>query len=305
MTNLFILPTRLGDTIFTTGVIDTYKDEPSTIIASPITAPLFSDLPNLEKLIIIGKKPYKKHWLEMWKMTKGTKWNRIVDLRGSAISYFLKAQKRQVWTQPPPKEHKVFQISQVMGLSKSTSPTLWFSKERLSKTALKRPTLAVAPVAGWIGKQWPIDNFIQLLTKFCADYPKAQVALFAAPNERKQIEPLLKALPQNQCINTVGQNLLDSAAMIKSSSLFIGNDSGLLHLSVAVKTPSIALFGPSNDILYGPWSSESPSPHTVLRSMPIPKKKIIQTPLDTRCYMDGLKYDDVERTVNEKWKQLG
>lgn len=302
MTNLFILPTRLGDTIFTTGVIDTYKDQPSTIIASSITAPLFSDMPNLEKLIVMGKKPYKKHWFELWKLTKSTQWNRIIDLRGSVLSYFLNAKNRQVWTQPPAVHHKVIQINRAMGLIDATSPTLWFSKERLAKTKLNKPTLAVAPIAGWYGKQWPIQHFIQLLTKFCTDNPNAQVALFAAPNEIDQIKPLLEALPKNQCINTVGQDLLDSAAMIKSSRLFIGNDSGLLHLSAAVNTPSIALFGPSNDKLYGPWSYLNPSPHTVLRSMPIPRKKIKQTFSDKNCYMEGLKYEDVEKTLYKKWE---
>ncbi|MBS0272261.1 MAG: glycosyltransferase family 9 protein [Proteobacteria bacterium] len=302
MTNLFILPTRLGDAIFTTGVIDKYKEEDSIIVATSLTAPLFADLPQLKKLIIMGKKPWKAHWLDMWKETRREPWNRVIDLRGSLLSYFLKASERHIWKQPPPRQHKVLQISQCMGSQDPLCPTLWFSKERLARTKLDRPTLAVAPVAGWIGKQWPMDNFVTLLSEFCQMNPEAQVAIFAAPNERDQIEPILKALPQDQCINTIGGHLLDSAALIKSSRLFIGNDSGLLHLSVAVKTPTIALFGPSNDQLYGPWSAQMPSPHRVLRSMPLPKKKIIQTPADTTCYMDKLTIAEVRDVLFERWK---
>ncbi len=304
MTNLFILPTRLGDAIFTTGVIDKYKDERSTIVATPLTAPLFADLPHLEKLIVMGKKPWKKHWIDLWKETHNTSWNRIVDLRGSALSYLLKAKERYVWKQPPPHDHKVVQISQCMGSQNPLSPTLWFSEGRLARTKLDRPTLAIAPVAGWTGKQWPIHNFITLLNEFCKDNPEAQIAIFAAPNERNQVEPLLKALPKDQCLNTVGGHLLDSASLIKSSRLFIGNDSGLLHLSVAVETPTIALFGPSNDIIYGPWSAKTPSPHRVLRAMPLPAKKIIQTPEDTTCYMDKLTIAEVKEVLHERWQNL-
>ncbi|HUX80001.1 MAG TPA: glycosyltransferase family 9 protein [Alphaproteobacteria bacterium] len=303
MTNLFILPTRLGDAIFTTGVIDKYKDEPCIIVATPLTAPLFADLPNLNKLIIMGKKPWKAHWINLWKETRGTSWNRIIDLRGSALSYLLKAQERYIWKQPLQRPHKVLQISQCMGSQEPLSPTLWFSEERLARTKLNRPTLAVAPVAGWIGKQWPIDNFITLLSEFCKNNPEAQIAFFAAPNEREQVESLLKALPKDQCLNTIGGHLLDSASLIKSSRLFIGNDSGLLHLSVAVETPTIALFGPSNDKIYGPWSAKTPSPHRVLRAMPLPKKKIIQTPEDTTCYMTGLSVAEVQKSLNEMWEQ--
>jgi heptosyltransferase III len=302
MTNLFILPTRLGDAIFTTGVIDKYKNDPCIIVVTPLTAPLFSDLPQLEKLIILKKKPWKKHWIELWKETHNTSWNRIVDLRGSVLSYFLKAKERYVWKQPPKHHHKVLQISQCMGSSEPLSPTLWFSKERLSRTQLDRPTLAVAPVAGWIGKQWPINNFMVLLREFCEKNREAQVAIFAAPNEREQVEPLIRSLPKDQCLNTIGGHLLDSASLIKSSRLFIGNDSGLLHLSVAVNTPTIALFGPSNDKIYGPWSAQTLSPHRVLRAMPLPQKRIIQTPEDTTCYMDKLSISEVEEVLYERWQ---
>lgn len=304
MTNLFILPTRLGDAIFTTGVIDKYKDEPSVIVATSLTAPLFADLPNLEKLIVMGKKPWKAHWIDMWKETRTSSWNRVFDLRGSALSYFLRAKERHIWKQPPPHHHKVIQISQCMGFQETLSPSLWFSKERLARTKLNRPTLAVAPVAGWIGKQWPISNFIKLLVEFCEKNPEAQIAIFAAPNEKEQVDALVKALPKDQCLNTLGGHLLDSASLIKSSRLFMGNDSGLLHLSVAVNTPTIALFGPSNDRLYGPWSSQVPSPHRVLRSMPIPAKKIIQTPKDTHCYMEKLSHAEVRDVLFERWGTL-
>jgi len=302
MTNLFILPTRLGDAIFTTGVIDKYKDESSIIVVTPLTAPLFADLPHLEKLIVMGKKPWKKHWFDLWKETRNTPWNRIVDLRGSALSYLLKAKERHIWKKSSPQHHKVLQISHRMSSKSPLSPTLWFSEERLARTKLDRPTLAVAPVAGWIGKQWPIDNFITLLSEFCKKNPGAQVAFFAAPNERDQVEAIIKALPQEQCLNTIGGDLLDSASLIKSSRLFIGNDSGLLHLSVAVETPTIGLFGPSNDKIYGPWSDKTPSPHRVLRAMLFPAKKIIQTPENTTCYMEKLSTAEVREVLHERWQ---
>ena len=88
MSNLFILPNFLGDMILTTGAIDKFKDEPATIIATPLTAPLFADLPNLEKLIIIKRKPWKKHWLDMWSETHKTSWNNVIDFKSSTFPFF-------------------------------------------------------------------------------------------------------------------------------------------------------------------------------------------------------------------------
>lgn len=303
MSNLFILPSLLGDAILITGVIDKFKDEPSTIITTPLSAPLFADLPNLEKLIIIGKKPWKKHWIEMWQETRQQSWNRVIDFRGSLLSFMLKTKERHIWSHPNNSIHKVYQVSEFLKSKDILAPTLWISQERLARIKPERPVLAVSPIPGWKGKQWPLENFINLLTTFCKTYPEAQVAIFGAPKDKAEIAPLLKSLPSAQCINTIGGAILDSAALIKSSRLFIGNDSGLMHLSAAVKTPTIALFGPSNEDIYGPWSHQNPSPHLTIRGTPFTENKK-QTPEDTNCYMTDLTIPPVWEKLKEKWEAL-
>ena len=49
----------------------------------------------------------------------------------------------------------------------------------------------------------------------------------------------------------MGESLTKTSAYMKKSNLFIGNDSGLMHLSVASKLKTISLFGPTNDKIYG------------------------------------------------------
>ena len=44
---------------------------------------------------------------------------------------------------------------------------------------------------------------------------------------------------------------------MKKSNIFIGNDSGLMHLAVANKLKVISLFGPTNDKIYGPYGSNN------------------------------------------------
>jgi len=303
MSNLFILPTLLGDSILTTGAIDKYKHEPSTLVVTPLSAPLFSDLPHLERLIILEKKPWKKHWLEMWQETRKQSWNRVIDFRGSALAFLLKAEKRYIWTHTTDSVHKVYQVSRCLKEKNTLAPTLWFSEERLARIKPKRPVFSVAPIPGWKGKQWPIENFVTLLKTFCKNYPEAQVAVFCSPGERHLVDPLLKSLPKDQCINTIGGNLLDSAALIRSSRLFIGNDSGLMHLSAAARTPTIALFGPSNEEIYGPWSDKKPSPHRTVRGSPF-TGNIRQKKENANCYMKDLPVAPVWDVVRERWESL-
>jgi ADP-heptose:LPS heptosyltransferase len=306
--NLFILESALGDALLTTGIIDKLKDEPAVILATPRSAGLFEDLPNLKKLIVLKKKPWKKEYYDAWKEIKDESWNHIIDFRRTFYGPLLKGKvkfKRNHSNKITTPIHKVLQISRALGSSEPLNPTLWISKERqarIKKAMGKRRTFAVGPVASWIGKQWPLENFTEMLKKFCKKYPDAQVAIFAAPHERKFVEPLLKALPQDQLFNTYDYGLLDIGAVIKNSDLFIGNDSGLMHVSAAVKTPTIAMFGPSDENAYGPWSDKNPTPHQVLRGDPF-TGNVPQEPSDTNCYMTSLKVSPVWEAVQEMWEK--
>lgn len=304
MTNLIILPSFLGDSILmASGIIDKYKHEPSVIIANPKTAPLFTDLPNLNKLIVMTKKPWKKQWFEAWQETRGRKWGKIIDFRRSGLPYFLRAEKKMFWKDSTEENlHVVLQVSRCLCEGGLLSPTLWISEERLTRNKPNRPTLAVAPIPGWKGKQWPLENFITLLKTFCKTYPEAQVAVFAAPHEREIAEPLLKSLPKDQMVDTIGRPLLDSAALISSSRLFIGNDSGLMHVSTALNTPTIALFGPSNEKTFGPWSPQTPSPHRVIRGEPFSGciRQVKET--ESTSYMKSLLVPPVWDVVKASWE---
>ncbi len=302
MTNLFILPNFLGDTILTTGIIEYYKDEPCILVVNKVTAPLFQDKPNVAKLIVVQKKPWKADWIDLWKELRQQKWGRLIDFKGSLLPFLLKSQEKKLWRQADGTVPKVIHNSRALGFEEVLSPKIWISPKRLTwaKKKLGRPTLAVAPIANWRGKEWPLENYISLLTTFCRTYPDAQVAVFAAPHEKEKMIPLLEALPQDQCLNTIGGDLLDSAAIIAASRLFLGNDSGLMHLSAAVGTPALALFGPSNEKIYGPWSSDDPSPHRTLRGEPF-VKHIPQVKEDTRCYMTALTIPQVWDVLEEMW----
>ena len=58
----------------------------------------------------------------------------------------------------------------------------------------------------------------------------------------------------DRTIDLVGRTeLLTAAAVLRRSALFIGNDTGLMHIAAASGLPTLGLFGPSDEQHYGPW----------------------------------------------------
>ncbi|HBY42917.1 glycosyltransferase family 9 protein, partial [Brevundimonas sp.] len=61
-----------------------------------------------------------------------------------------------------------------------------------------------------------------------------------------------------RAIDCVGKgDILCSAAAIDRATLFVGNDSGLMHVSAALGRPTLGLFGPTEWWLYGPWGPKT------------------------------------------------
>ena len=75
--------------------------------------------------------------------------------------------------------------------------------------------------------------------------------------------PVLDALPKDRLIDLVGQPLPVAAACIEQCALYVGNDSGLMHIAAATGTPTLGLFGPSPETRYGPWGPHCASVRTV------------------------------------------
>jgi lipopolysaccharide heptosyltransferase II len=94
-------------------------------------------------------------------------------------------------------------------------------------------------------KCWPIDRFVRLTDKITKEL-KIDVAFVGGPDDRKLIEKAL-TMKNQPALNLAGQlSLEETAALISTSEMFIGNDSGPAHIAAAVGTPSVVLFGPTD-----------------------------------------------------------
>jgi len=101
---------------------------------------------------------------------------------------------------------------------------------------------------------WPIENYNKLMKLIHSKNQNIKFIIVGSEFEKKHcFTKLTSGINKENIIDLFGFNLTLTSAYMKKSNLFIGNDSGLMHLSVASNLKTIALFGPTNDTVYGPY----------------------------------------------------
>jgi lipopolysaccharide heptosyltransferase III len=311
---LFVTATRIGDAVLSTGLlaylIERYSGARLTIAAGPVAAPLFEAVPGLERLAVIRKQRWSLHWLPLFSAVASRRWDLVVDLRGSALAWLLRAGERKVMAKGDAREHRVRQLGRLFDLDPPPNPCLWTAPhhERAASALVppSGPVLAIGPAANWRGKQWRAERFADLalrLTSADGPMPGVRVAVLAASHERKQAEALLAAIPPARRIDLVGRiNLLTAAAVLRRCSLFIGNDTGLMHIAAASGTPTLGLFGPSPVSQYAPWGQ-----HAAFVRSADPPEVMFGPGFDHRTtdtLMDGLSVDTAEAAARQLWRSV-
>ena len=262
---LFITATRIGDAVLSSGLIKRLVDEiPQarfTIVAGPDAAPLFANVPGLARIIEFEKARGGAHWFGLWRQVRHTHWGLIVDLRGSGISRFLNTRRRAIHRKSVQPIHKVMQAARTLRIEDEPAAPYLFTSPEIEAhadalTAGPSPILALAPAANWIGKTWPAERFSQLANRLLREHgPMAggRLMVLGGPGD-ETLARSLRDVAQHRFIDLAGKvDLLTAFACLKRARLFVGNDSGAMHLAAASGCPTLGLFGPSDERLYAPW----------------------------------------------------
>jgi ADP-heptose:LPS heptosyltransferase len=247
-------------------LIDEIPDARFTIVAGPDAAPLFAHVPGLDRVIVMEKVKGGRHWFDLWRKVRHTSWGLIVDLRGSGISRFLSTRRRAIHRKGGEPVHKVLEAARTLRIEDEPAPPHIFTDPDAEAYAdeLTRgagPILALAPSANWIGKTWPVERFAQvamrLLREPYSPMLGGRLMVLGGPGDTKAANSL-RDVARKGFIDLAGKaDLVTAYACLKRARLFIGNDSGAMHLAAAAGTPTIGLFGPSDERLYAPWGDHT------------------------------------------------
>lgn len=129
-----------------------------------------------------------------------------------------------------------------------------FAEEYLISQGIKKDRLLVIlnPGGNWDLKRWPAVNFAKLGDGL-VDMFGARILITGAEKDvelGEKIYSIMKHKPVVSCGDTTIRQL---AAFMKRSNLVIANDSGPMHIAVSQSAPTIALFGPTDPKVTGPY----------------------------------------------------
>jgi lipopolysaccharide heptosyltransferase II len=115
-----------------------------------------------------------------------------------------------------------------------------------------RPLVGVHASGGRLSKQWHLDRFAAVARRLAAERG-ATIVLTGSPTDRAMVDEVASALDGVLVIRADGALDLPSlAALLEQLDVFITSDTGPMHLAAAMRTPVVALFGPSDPKRYGP-----------------------------------------------------
>ena len=319
---LFNSLTYFGDVVVSTGLlahlVRTYPDARFTIACGKAAAPLMTEVPRLERLIAISKRPLHLHWLDVMGAALPHRWEMVLDLKGSALPYLVMANRRLSFRPRHAQGgNRTTEWAHLLGLDDLPAPEVWTGARHDSAAARLLgegpPVIALGPTASWAPKMWPSERFAELCLRLTADdgiLPGARFAFLGTKDDAGKVPGLYEGLPAERVIDLFGRtDLLTAAAVLKCSALFIGNDSGPLYLSVAAGIPGLGLLGPSPGLFgppdppyVAPWAKKTAIARTALSF-----EEIVAAPdYDHRTagnLMGTLSVETAEAAARELWRR--
>lgn len=159
-----------------------------------------------------------------------------------------------------------------------------------------KPLIALAPGATYgSAKMWPGKRF-SLLAAEVVRHWGARLIILGSDQEKGVGNDIVGSVGKDAAVNLCGAtSLLEAAAWIRQATLFISNDSGLMHMAAALSKPQLAIFGPTDRITTGPRNRKAVIISHETACAPCLK---VSCPTDHRC-MESITVEEVFEAVGQ------
>lgn len=287
MHNVLIIKLRyIGDVLLATPTVRAVKtarpDVRITMMVNRGTEDVLSGNPNVDEIVILDKGSLAAQWRLIAGLRR-RRFDTVIDLtdgdRSAFLSWVSGAPVRigfndehrwrgrcytEVVPAVPGVRHRIdrdLEALKPMNIQAgSTYPQLWLtpdeenSADRLLVQLGLRPSQSIVilqPGARYWFKAWPPERFAELADRLTTEY-HCQVLIGGSRQDGGLAQKVRQMAKSRPTIIAGSTTIKQFAAIAKKSALFVGSDSGAMHIATALDTPVVALFGPSDPREWGP-----------------------------------------------------
>jgi len=149
----------------------------------------------------------------------------------------------------------------IVGSNVSSQPTIFVDEKMISEAKIKYAFskefkhICVGLSASGPTKRWDIDRFISTFEKISKDKP-CKFYLAGGTNDSVLLQKFINSSLGKNSISFENMSIRETLPIISNCNLYVGNDTGWLHLSCALGLKCVALFMDSPVLAYGKYSDK-------------------------------------------------
>jgi lipopolysaccharide heptosyltransferase II len=331
---LLMTTTAIGDTLFSTPAIravkETYPDKEVHVLGHVRNQLLLQENPYIDRLLLYHGK--RKRIATLFRQLKEQRYDLVIILHsndpealplawatrapfiiGPGTSRFAEFLSNRVYCQDDNRHaiERRLDFVRVIGADTVNTkmdlflPATWEERaDHILKAKWSdriQPLIGLHPTGSGAYKWWPAKNFSSLAQELVNRY-QARFIIFSSSKEAAVSRSISEKLGNGVLLAQGEYDLLEAAALMKKCRLFIANDSGPLHMALALGVPTLALIGADSPLRIGPYQ--------VSNSVSLYKKEeVCQEPhclnqgcRDNQC-MKAISPEEVLTVIENKFKK--
>jgi len=272
---LFVTLSNIGDVILTLPVLDTfinlYPEAEITVLCGAKPKEIFEDNPAIFRLIVYDKYSPLLSKIRLFNELNSQRFDLVIDLKNTMFGACLRAKYRTSPFVRIPRnirhvrDRHLFKVRHIVNTRVNIHRRSFNIRDndragiaRLLREAGIRETdriLVIAPGARSSTKRWDARNFREVVERLTSDI-FSRIVLVGDRGDLPICEVVSSG--KKDVLNLCGRTTLrELAALLDKSSLLLTNDSAVMHLASYLNRPVLAIFGPTDERKYGPWSDKS------------------------------------------------
>ncbi len=272
---LLIRLRRIGDIILTTPAVKALRTAlPRAELVYVVEEPyrqLVEGNPDIDRVVALPKEPSRREFLALVRAIRKKGYDAVIDFHGGPrasllallsgakikAGYAIKYRGLFYDVRVPraPNEGSIHSVAnhvnlvRALGVEVGDIPGLVLPRGRVLTPDASLLVLHIG--AGNPFRYWGTDNLVRLV-RLLEEIPGTRIALIGGAEDKAAETEILEKAPGT--LSYVGAlDLAGTAELIRQAAIFVGPDSGPMHIAAAVGTPIVAWFGPTLPANFAPW----------------------------------------------------